>query len=160
LRAVGDNLPLAPARRPPYEPRGLDERELIFLDYAATGICISGHPMEHLRERLRGAGVGASCDLAGLRDGQRVVVAGLVTVRQRPESAKGTIFLLLEDEWGFINVIVSRTLVERYGDVVKFAPFMVVEGVFERDGGVMNVVGKRFGELDGGKLVHGSHDFR
>ncbi|HEY8310486.1 MAG TPA: hypothetical protein VIG47_08015, partial [Gemmatimonadaceae bacterium] len=70
------------------------------------------------------------------------------------------LFLLLEDEWGFINVIVSRTLVERYGDIVKFAPFMLVEGAFERDGGVMNVVGRRFKELDGGRLVHGSHDFR
>ena len=160
LRAVGDNLPLAPARRASYEPRELDERELIFLDYAATGICITGHPMEHLRDRLRGAGVVGSCDLPGLRDRQRVLVAGLVTVRQRPESAKGTLFLLLEDEWGFINVIVSRTLVERYGDIVKFAPFMVVEGIFERDGGVMNIVGRRFRELDGGRLVHGSHDFR
>ena len=160
LRAVGDNLPFAPARMDAYEPRELDERELIFLDYAATGICITGHPMEHLRERLRKAGVVGSCDLPDLADGQRILVAGLVTVRQRPESAKGTLFLLLEDEWGFINVIVSRTLVERYGDIVKFAPFMVVEGKFERDGGVMNVVGRRFKELDGGKLVHGSHDFR
>jgi error-prone DNA polymerase len=115
--------------------------------------------MEHLRERLRGAGVAGSCDLPDLADGQRVIVAGLVTVRQRPESANGTLFLLLEDEWGFINVIVSRTLVERYGDIVKFAPFMVVEGKFERDGGVMNVVGRRFRELEVEKLVHGSRDF-
>ncbi|MEO9019506.1 MAG: error-prone DNA polymerase [Gemmatimonadaceae bacterium] len=160
LRAVGDTLPFAPAHQMAYEPRALDERELIFLDYAATGICVTGHPMEHLRERLHGAGVAGSCDLPALRDGQRVVVAGLVTVRQKPQSAKGTIFLLLEDEWGFINVIVSRTHVERYGDIVKFAPFMVVEGVFERDGGVMNVVGRRFRELRVDGLVHGSHDFR
>ena len=97
--------------------------------------------------------------MQGLRDGQRVVVAGLVTVRQRPESAKGTIFILLEDEWGFINVIVSPKLVDRYGDVVKFARFIVVEGQFERDGGVTNVVGRRFKELDVGRLVYGSHDF-
>ena len=159
LRAVGDNLPLAPARRASYEPRELDERELIFLDYAATGICITGHPMEHLRERLRKADIMGSCDLQNLHDGQRVVVAGLVTVRQRPESARGTIFILLEDEWGFINVIVSPVLVERYGDIVKFARFMVVEGKFERDGGVTNVVGRRFKELNGGSLIHGSHDF-
>lgn len=160
LRAVGDNLPLAPAHRASYDPRELNERELIFMDYAATGICITGHPMEHLRDRLRKAGIVGSCDLPGLRDGQRVLVAGLVTVRQRPESAKGTLFILLEDEWGFINVIVSRTLVERYGDIVKFAPFLVVEGKFERDGGVVNIVGSKFKELDGGQLVHGSHDFR
>ncbi len=159
LRVVGDNLPLAPAHRFPYDPRELDERELIFLDYQATGICVTGHPMEHLRGRLRKAGVMGSCDMQGLRDGQRVVVAGLVTVRQRPESAKGTIFILLEDEWGFINVIVSPKLLDRYGDIVKFARFIVVEGQFERDGGVTNVVGRRFKELDVGRLVYGSHDF-
>ena len=159
LRAAGDDLPLAPARRLPYEPRELDERELIFLDYAATGICVTGHPMQHLRERLDKAGVVGSCSLQDLRDGQRVVVAGLVCVRQRPESAKGTIFILLEDEWGFINVIVSPKLVERYNDIVKFARFMVVEGQFERDGRVTNVVGSRFRELDGGRLAYGSHDF-
>jgi error-prone DNA polymerase len=159
LRVVGDKLPLAPARSPSYDPRELDERELIFMDYQATGICVTGHPMEHMRERLGKAGVIGSRDMQGLRDGQRVLVAGLVSVRQRPQSANGTIFILLEDEWGFINVIVSRKLVERYGDIVKFARFMVVEGQFERDGGVTNVVGRRFNKLDSGQLVYGSHDF-
>jgi error-prone DNA polymerase len=159
LRVVGDNLPFAPAHRIRYDPRELDERELIFLDYQATGICVSGHPMDHLRERLEKAGVVASRDLQGLRDGQRVVVAGLVSVRQQPQSAKGTIFILLEDEWGFINVIVSPTLVARYNDIVKYARFMVVEGRFERDGGVTNVVGRRFRELEAEQLVYGSHDF-
>jgi error-prone DNA polymerase len=159
LRVVGDDLPLAPVHSFSYEPRALDERELIFMDYDATGICVTGHPMEHLRERLGKAGVMASRDLQNLRDGQRVLVAGLVTVRQRPESAKGTIFILLEDEWGFINVIVSPKLVERYNDIVKFARFMVVEGKFERDGGVTNVVGRRFRKLNGGQLAYGSHDF-
>jgi error-prone DNA polymerase len=115
--------------------------------------------MEHMRERLGKAGVMASRDIQGLRDGQRVVVAGLVSVRQRPGSAKGTIFILLEDEWGFMNVIVSPKLVERYNDIVKYARFIVVEGQFERDGGVTNIIGRRFKELDGGELVYGSHDF-
>ena len=159
LRAVGDNLPFAPAHRFRYDPRELDERELIFLDYQATGICVTGHPMEHVRERLDRAGIVASRDMQDLRDGQRVVIAGLVTVRQRPESAKGTIFILLEDEWGFVNVIVSPGLVERYNDVVKYARFIVVEGRFERDGGVTNVVGRRFRELEVEQLVYGSHDF-
>jgi len=159
LRAVGDNLPLAPAHQFRYDPRELDERELVFLDYQATGICVTGHPMEHVRKRLDGAGIIGSRDIHGLRDGQRVVVAGLVSVRQRPGSAKGTIFILLEDEWGFVNVIVSPRLVERYNDIVKYARFIVVEGRFERDGGVTNVVGRRFKELEIGQLVYGSHDF-
>ncbi|HSU97562.1 MAG TPA: error-prone DNA polymerase [Gemmatimonadaceae bacterium] len=159
LRAVGDNLPFAPAHRFRYDPRELDERELIFLDYQATGICVTGHPMEHVRERLDRAGIVRSRDIQSLRDGQRVVIAGLVTVRQRPGSAKGTIFILLEDEWGFVNVIVSPRLVDRYNDIVKYARFIVVEGRFERDGGVTNVVGRRFRELAVEQLVYGSHDF-
>ncbi len=159
LRAVGDNLPLAPAWRAAYEPRELDERELIFLDYAATGICITGHPMQHLRDRLTAAGAVSSEDFSRLRDGERIVVAGLVTVRQRPESAKGTIFLLLEDEWGFMNVIVSPTLVARFEDAVKFAQFVVIQGIFERDGAVTNVIARRVKELDGGDLNHAAHSF-
>lgn len=159
LRAVGDTLPFAPSRVVPYNPRALDERELIFMDYHATGICVSGHPMQHLRGRLRDAGVVSSADFEHLRDGQRVIVAGLVTVRQRPATSKGTIFLLLEDEWGFINVIVPKNIAERYAEIVKFAPFVIVEGGFEREGAVMNVVSRRFRELDGGELTHGVHSF-
>ena len=58
----------------------------------------------------------------------------MVTVRQRPQTANGTLFLLLEDEFGFINIIVPSTLVEDNAEVVKFAPFIVVQGKFERDG--------------------------
>jgi error-prone DNA polymerase len=159
LRAAGDTLPLAPARHAPYEPRALDERELLFLDYAATGICIRGHPMQHLREKLRAAGVVGSDDFDSLRDGQRVLIAGLVTVRQQPQSANGVVFLLLEDEWGFLNVVVPRKIVAKYEDVIRFAPFVVVDGEFQRDGRVVNVLGKRFRELDGGKLTHAARSF-
>jgi hypothetical protein len=68
--------------------------------------------MQHMRERLRKAGVVDSLGLRDLQGGESIVVAGLVTIRQRPASANGTIFLLLEDEWGFINVIVPNFLVE------------------------------------------------
>lgn len=66
-----------------------------------------------------------------------VVVAGLVTVRQRPASAKGKIFLLLEDEFEFMNVLVSPTLADRHNDTVKYAPFFMVQGRFEREGAVI-----------------------
>jgi len=159
LRALGDVLPLAPAWHVAYAPRVLDARELVFLDYQATGICIHGHPMEHLRERLRGAGLCSSPELEMLQDGERVRVAGLVTVRQRPESAKGTVFLLLEDEWGFVNVVVHRTLVARYAEVVQHAAFMVVEGRMDCRDGVRNVVGRRFRELRVETLEHVVHSF-
>ncbi|HMI54920.1 MAG TPA: hypothetical protein VK494_01905, partial [Gemmatimonadaceae bacterium] len=147
MRAVGDSLPLAPARQTSYNPRPLTSDELIFLDYFSVGISVSGHPMEHLREKLRNAGVLDSRQLEKLRGGERITTAGLVTIRQQPQSAKGTVFLLMEDEFGFINVIVSKKLVEEYSEVVKFSTFVAVEGRFERDDGVRNVIGQKFTEL-------------
>jgi error-prone DNA polymerase len=160
LRAIGDRLSFAPTFRSAYEPRPLEPQEVIFLDYDATGICTTGHPMEHLRERLDQSGVLASRAVEQCRGGERVIVAGLVTVRQRPGSANGTIFLLLEDEWGFINVIVSKKLAVQYAEIVKFAPFVVVEGRVERDGAALNVIGNRFRELPvRDALTHSVHSF-
>ena len=160
LRACGDSLPLAPATREMHAPRALTPTELIYLDYFATGVSINGHPMQHMRKRLRLAGVVDSCGLKDLRGGEKIVVAGLVTIRQRPASANGTIFLLLEDEWGFINVVVPSFLVDENSEVVKFATFVLVQGRFEKDGNVLNVVGKRFKELDVKRLEHRARNFR
>jgi hypothetical protein len=66
----------------------------------------------------------------------------------------------LEDEWGFINVVVPSFLVDEYSEVVKFATFVLVHGRFERDGNVLNVVGKRFKELDVKRLEHRARSFR
>jgi error-prone DNA polymerase len=159
MRAVGDSLPLAPARITSYNPRPLTRDELIFLDYFSVGISVSGHPMEHLREKLRKRGVLDSRQLEQLKGGEWITTAGLVTIRQQPQSAKGTVFLLMEDEFGFINVIVSKRVVEEYSEVVKFSTFVAVEGKFERDGGVRNVIGKKFSELEVKQLVHASRDF-
>lgn len=159
MRSVGDTLPLAPARHVPYEPRSLTRDELIFLDYFSVGISVSGHPMEHLREKLRNAGILDSKQLEKLKGGEWITTAGLVTIRQQPQSAKGTVFLLMEDEHGFINVIVSKKMVEEYSEVVRFSTFVMVEGKFERDDGVRNVIGKKFRELEVQQLVHASRDF-
>ncbi|HYN80519.1 MAG TPA: error-prone DNA polymerase [Gemmatimonadaceae bacterium] len=160
LRAVGDSLPLAPTRHDMHEPRKLSETELIYEDYFATGMSISGHPMQHMRERLRRSGVVDSEGLKKLRGGEKILVAGLVTIRQRPASANGTIFLLLEDEWGFINIVVPSFLVEKNSEVVKFATFIVVKGRFEKDGNVLNVIGEKFKELNVRPLEHTARSFR
>jgi error-prone DNA polymerase len=147
LRAAGDLLPLAPARVLPFDPYELEGEELVFLDYIATGISVHGHPMEFMRDRLRAAGILSSQEMQEVRDGERIVIAGLVVARQHPETAKGTVFVLLEDEFGYFNIIVSPDLYERNHEVVRFAPFLVIEGRFEREGRVMNVIGRRFREL-------------
>jgi error-prone DNA polymerase len=160
LRASGESLPLAPATREMHSPRALTPTELIYLDYFATGVSINGHPMHHMRDRLRRAGVVDSQGLRSLSGGESIIVAGLVTIRQRPASANGTIFLLLEDEWGFINVVVPSFLVDEFSEVVKFATFVLVQGRFEKDGNVLNVVGKRFKELQVKQLEHRARSFR
>ena len=160
LRAAGDTLPLAPARSLPFDPRELEGEELVFLDYLATGISTHGHPMEFLRDRLREVGVTPSDGLSALRSGANVVVAGLVVTRQHPETAKGTVFVLLEDEAGFVNVIVPARTYERNREVVKFSPFLIVEGVLEKDDRVVNVVGKRFRRLPARPIAYRSRDFR
>jgi error-prone DNA polymerase len=159
LRVCGDTLPLAPAHQRRYVPRPMTPWETVLTDYFALGLSTNGHPVEHLRSKLTSMGAKGSRDFESLRSGQRVRVAGLVTVRQRPESAGGTIFLLMEDEHGFMNIIVPRQLVERYADPVKFASFLVVDGRFERDGNVMNVVGEVFRPLNVKGLVHQTHSF-
>ncbi|MDQ3674371.1 MAG: hypothetical protein M3365_08355, partial [Gemmatimonadota bacterium] len=100
-----------------------------------------------------------SRDLMNLRGGEQITTAGLVTIRQQPQSAKGTVFLLMEDEFGFINVIVSKKLVEEYSEVVRFSTFVLVQGRFERDGDVRNVVGKWFRELRVAQLTHAARSF-
>jgi error-prone DNA polymerase len=159
LRAAGDLLPLAPARRLPFDPRELDGAELVFLDYLATGICTHGHPMEHLRPRLRAAGILSSTELPEAEKGEKVLVSGLVVARQHPETSKGTVFVLLEDESGFINVIVPAKVYGGNRETVKFSQFLIVEGRFERDGAVMNVVARGFRRLEAPRIAATSHDF-
>jgi error-prone DNA polymerase len=151
LRVAGDILPLAPAHALPFDPRELEGEERIFLDYIATGICVDGHPMEHMRARLNALGVAASADLQHYATGERIVVSGLVVARQHPATANGTVFVLLEDEFGYINVIVPRQLYRDNREVVSHAPFLAVEGRFERQDAVMNIVGRRFRELRVGR---------
>jgi error-prone DNA polymerase len=159
LRAVSDTLPFAPAHRAMHNPAPLGKHELIAIDYHSTGTSIHGHPMMALRERLRGEGVKDSRDLERVRNGSEVSVAGMVVVRQRPHTANGTIFLLLEDEHGFMNVVVSKNLVEPNEEVVKRAQFVLIRGRVEKQGIAINVVGREFLELEAEQVSHQSRDF-
>jgi error-prone DNA polymerase len=160
LRATGDMLPLAPTRVTHHDPVPINRQQLVFLDYHAVGMSIYGHPMESLRERLATGGAIDSRQLMEMPNGRRVTVGGLVTVRQRPATAGGTIFLLLEDEWGYMNIVVSKALVAANEEVVKRANFVLVQGRVENDGAAISVVGRRFKELEVEKITHQAHAFR
>jgi error-prone DNA polymerase len=103
-------------------------------DYELLSLSPDSHPMQFLRPAL-GEGVASSLHLRSIDGGATVDVAGLVVCRQRPLTAKGIIFLLLEDEYGLVNVLVSKELSERYREEVRTAAFVHVRGVLEHRAG-------------------------
>lgn len=161
LRHVGDTLPLAPARPAEHTPRRLSRTENIFLDYFATGSSLTGHPMEHLRSRLERSGAIDSRSLATIRHGVEIVVGGLVVTRQRPESANGVLFILMEDEFGFLNAIVRREVEIAYREVARRAPFLLILGRIQRDGPVIQILVEKLKPIrPKAALAFRSRDFR
>lgn len=160
MRAIGDVLPLAPGTQTLHQPAPLDHDRLVLLDYYAVGLSLNGHPMDAARARLSERGVKHSKDLEGLPGGRTITVAGLVTIRQRPATANGTIFLLLEDEHGFINIVVPSHLVAANEEAVKHSTFILVRGRLEKNGGVINVVGRQFKTLELSDVMHRARSFR
>jgi len=103
------------------------------------GFAASGHPLQLLRGALP-AGVVSSDRLPGLRHGSGVEVAGLVVARQRPETAKGFIFVLLEDEAGMVNVIVRPDVYQRHRPAIRGEPLLWVRGKLAKDDGTLNLL--------------------
>jgi error-prone DNA polymerase len=130
-------LPVEPGESP--ELRELSPWERLIADYGSTKVTLNEHPMELMRPQLV-PGLVTSRDLERLRSGTRVKSAGMVTARQRPATAKGVTFLLLEDEHGSINVIVAPPVYEAHRLTVRAEPMVMVEGRLERRDGVTNVV--------------------
>ncbi len=130
-------LPLALPAPPSLRP--LDSWERIVADYASTGITLGEHPVELIRPRIDRRLVLAK-ELAATPDGSRIAVAGLVVARQRPATASGVVFMLLEDEGGVVNVIVPPPVYEHCRLAVRTAAFALVEGQLERREGVFNLV--------------------
>jgi len=139
---------------------GMDAHEEAMADMWATGVSPDGHPTRFVRASLDAIGVVPAERLATHPDGTRIVVGGVVTHRQRPATASGTTFINLEDETGLVNVIVSLGCWNRYRQVARSAPAMLVRGRLERgDGGVVNVIAERI-ELLPVVVPSRSRDFR
>ncbi len=119
------------------------EGEDIVADYASLGLTLGRHPLALLRERLERMRLATAEGLRGFAHGRRARAAGLVTCRQRPDTASGVVFVTLEDETGCVNVIVWRDLVERQRKELLGARLLGVEGVIEREGEVVHLVARR-----------------
>ena len=140
-RAAGDGtqlaLPLEPPPPPELEP--LSEWGELIADYRSTGVALGKHPLELLRPGLDPS-VRRTSDLERIDDGATVAVAGMVVARQRPETAKGIVFMLFEDERGVVNLIVPPPVYDRHRPLVRTAPLLAARGRLERREGVVNVL--------------------
>ncbi|HWP01937.1 MAG TPA: error-prone DNA polymerase [Gemmatimonadaceae bacterium] len=157
----GDAGPLAPRHR---ECSARVERallpamsalELTAADYRLTSLSLNGHPLSHLRHRLQKLGVRTARDILSRgRDGERVTHAGLVICRQRPGTAKGFVFMSLEDETGILNAVVTPRLFERQALLISGAALLLVRGTLQVQQGVVNLRGEQFHALAAGAGEH------
>jgi error-prone DNA polymerase len=138
---------------------GLSDREEANADLWATGVSPDGHPTRFVRAHLDDLGVLPASRLGEAEAGSKVLVAGVVTHRQRPATAAGVTFVNLEDETGLINVICSKGCWARYRKVVRSCPALLIRGRLERSEGVTNIVAEVVEPLPLGAPVR-SRDFR
>jgi error-prone DNA polymerase len=144
------------------EPSPLPEMtpvEETLADYGGVQLTLGPHPLAYMREALKKSGVVTAADLSLYKNGDRVRTAGSVIVRQRPGTAKGLLFLTLEDETGMSQAIVSPDLLEKHRKLIVGSPGLAVEGVLQKRDGTISVKAERFWGLK--ELVEvPSHDFR
>jgi error-prone DNA polymerase len=149
LREEDRSLPLAQ----------MTVEERLVADYSGTGLTVGRHPMHYRRAELRAQGILSSQDLRNCRDGVFVRAAGCVIARQRPGTAKGFIFISMEDETGIANVIVTPDVYERNRLVVTRSKFLLVEGALQNQDGVIHVKAARLTPLVNAGVEVRSHDF-
>jgi len=147
--AGGDPCPLDP----------MTPVERLEADYRGAGMTTGPHPMRYFREALQQAGALSAADLVPLPHGRRVRAAGAVIVRQRPGTAKGFVFLTLEDETGVANIIIRPDLFQKHRVAVTGEPFLLVEGVLQKQDNVISVRAEKIQALQRGVSQPGARNF-
>jgi error-prone DNA polymerase len=156
---LGPLFTAMPSDSSPSPLREMTTTERLVADYGGTGVTLGPHPMALRRAELAARGVRRARDLATGTDGERVRVAGSVIVRQRPGTAKGFVFLSLEDETGIANVIVTPQLFARQRWPLVAEPFLMAEGILQIQDGVVSIRAARVEPLARLDHVVPSHDF-
>jgi error-prone DNA polymerase len=149
--AAGADLPLfawlEEDKEPPVLLPDLSLGEQVVADYDATGLSLKAHPMSLIRRELSTLGVSPASKLIGMQDKAAVRVAGLVLVRQRPATAKGTLFVTIEDETGTANLVVWPRVAQRFRRAVNGAVALLVQGRIERAQSVIHVCPTKIEDL-------------
>lgn len=140
---------------------GLNALEDVAWDYRASGHSVRAHPLEPLRGRLQELGLPDARTVGRMRNGSAVDYAGIVICRQRPGTAAGVTFMTLEDETGFVNVVIWKRVFEQYAVLVKSAAFLGLSGELQVESGVCHLVAEKLWrpELGDKPVIRGSRDF-
>jgi error-prone DNA polymerase len=144
VRGSGGPLALFPEAPVPNALPALSAPEVTEADYRLTGLSLNGHPMEHIRPLIALNGILTARDVRQVKDGARVGVAGLVICRQRPGTAKGFVFLTLEDETGMVNIVITPQRFEAQALLISRTPLLLVRGTVEIEKTVVNVKAEEF----------------
>jgi error-prone DNA polymerase len=137
----------------------MNSEERLVADFRGTGMTVGPHPMAYHRGEMKRRGICSAIELRNLPDGAKVRVGGAVIARQRPGTAKGFVFLSLEDETGIANAIITPQLFEEDHAVVVQHPFLLIEGKLQNQEGVVSVKAERVRPLSISRAETTSHDF-
>jgi error-prone DNA polymerase len=137
------------------------EGESLVADYASLGLTLGRHPLALLRKHLARKRLVTAAEIRAMPNGRFARAAGIVTGRQRPDTASGVVFVTLEDETGHVNVVVWRALSERQRRELLGSRLMAVHGVVEREGEVVHLVARQLVDESAllGRLLTRSRDF-
>jgi error-prone DNA polymerase len=141
----------------PLQPMNHEER--LVADFQGTGLTVGPHPMAYRREWLNAMGIRRASELRDLPSGKRLRIGGCVIVRQRPGTAKGFVFLSLEDETGVANAIITPDLFHRHRLLLASERFLAIEGILQNQDNVISVKAERVQPLFVTKAETVSHDF-
>ena len=157
-------LPVGPLLAPleeigaPSPLTAMSAEERLWADYRGTGVNIGRHPMAHRRAAMDRMGVARAADLAHIPNGRIVRVAGAIIVRQRPGTAKGFVFLSLEDETGIANAILEPAVFDRYRLTVLGERFLLLDGILQNQDGAISIKVGRVAALSDGAAAE-AHNF-
>ena len=151
------NQPSTAMVRSPLQAMTPEER--LVADFRGTGMTVGPHPMGYHRQKMKRLGVLTAMELRSVPNGRRVRIAGAVICRQRPGTAKGFVFLSIEDETGIANAIITPPVFEEYHITVVHQPFLIIEGQLQNQENVISVKVEKVHPLNVTRAETASHDF-
>src|SRR5271156_3942672 len=151
-----DELPEIDAKSP---LAAMTDEERLVADFHATGLTVGPHPMQYRRQEMKRMGIYRASDLAHLPHGRRLRIGGCVIARQRPGTAKGMMFMSLEDETGIANAIFNPDLLQKNRVLLISERFLMVEGILQNQDNVIHVRAEKVSPLSVSRAETASHDF-